>query len=55
MCVKLFLGDWNPDSYPSHPTNTYTCGVIIASRVCGGNYAMDSNLVYSGNNHIMIK
>ena len=25
----------NSDSYPLHSTNTYTCGVIIAPRVCG--------------------
>ena len=36
MCVKLFLRDLNPNPYPSHPTNTYTCGVTIALRVCSG-------------------
>ena len=38
MCVKLPLRDLNPDIYPPHPTSTYTCGVTIAPRVCGGNY-----------------
>ena len=34
MCVKLPLGNLNPDSYPPHPTSTYTCGVTIAPRMC---------------------
>ena len=43
MCVKLPLGELKPGPFPSHPTNTYTCGVTIASRVCGGaNYALKS-------------
>ena len=42
MCVKLLPGDLNPGPCPSHPTNTYTCGVTIAPRVCGG-----------GKNHII--
>ena len=29
MCVKLSPRKLNPDSYPSHPPNTYTCGVAI--------------------------
>ena len=36
MCIKLISGDLNPDFYPSHSTNIYTCGVIIALRVRGG-------------------
>ena len=36
MCVKLLLGDLNPNPYPLHPTNTYTYRVIIAPRVCDG-------------------
>ena len=36
MCVKLLLGDLNSDPYPPHSTSTYTCGVIIAPKVCGG-------------------
>ena len=35
MCIKLPLGDLNPDPYPLHPTSTYTCGVTIEPRVCG--------------------
>ena len=38
MCVKFPLGDLNPNLYPSHPTSTYTCGVTIAPRVCGGKF-----------------
>ena len=37
MCVKLPPGDLNPGPCPPHPTSTYTCGVTIAPRVCGGN------------------
>ena len=36
MCVKLPPGDLNPDSYPLHLISTYTYGVTIAPRVCGG-------------------
>ena len=36
MCVKLSSEDLNSGPYPPHPTSTYTCGVIIAPRVCGG-------------------
>ena len=34
------LGDLNPDPYPSHPTSTYTCGMTIATRVCGGQHIL---------------
>ena len=34
MCVKLPYRDLNPNSCLSHPTNTYTCEVTIAPRVC---------------------
>ena len=36
MCVKLPIGNLNSESYPPHLTNTYTCGVTIASKVYGG-------------------
>ena len=36
MCVKLSPRDLNPDPYSLHPTDTYTCEVTIALRVCGG-------------------
>ena len=36
MYVELSFGDLNLDSYLSHHTNTYTCEVIIASKVRGG-------------------
>ena len=34
MCVKFPLRDLNSNSYFPHPTNTYTCGMIIAPSVC---------------------
>ena len=36
MCVKLSPGDLNPDPYPPHPINNYTCGVTNTLIVCGG-------------------
>ena len=36
----ILLGDLNPDPYPSHPTSTYTCGMTIATRVCGGQHIL---------------
>ena len=36
MCVKLPPGDLNPDPCPPHSTSTYTFGVTIVPRVCGG-------------------
>ena len=36
MCVKSPLEDLNPGHYPSHPVNTYICGVTTAPRVRGG-------------------
>ena len=36
MCVKLPPKNLNPVPYPPHSTSTYTCGVTIAQRVCGG-------------------
>ena len=42
-CVKLPPRDLNPSLYPSHPTNTYTCGVNIAPRVCGGRVVLVIN------------
>ena len=36
MWVKLPLGDLNPNPCPPYPTNTYTCRVTIASRMCDG-------------------
>ena len=35
ICVIL-PGDLNLGYYPPHPTSTYTYGVTIALRVCGG-------------------
>ena len=35
--MKLPLRDLNPGLYLPHPTSTYTCEVIIASRACGVN------------------
>ena len=36
MCVKLPSRDLNPGPWPLHPTSTYTCGMTIAPKVCGG-------------------
>ena len=36
MCVKFSLGDLNSSPYSPYPTNTYTCGVTIIPKVCGG-------------------
>ena len=36
MCVKFSLGDLNSSPYFPHLTNTYTCGVTIIPKVCGG-------------------
>ena len=36
MYVKIPLGDLNPNPYPLHPTNIYTCRVAIVSRLCDG-------------------
>ena len=38
MCVKLFPRNLNLGFYPPSPTNTYTCGVTIAPRVCSDIY-----------------
>ena len=36
MCVKLTIRDLYHDSYPPHPTISYTCGVTIVAGVRGG-------------------
>ena len=36
MCVKLFVGDLNPNPCLPYLTSTYTCRVTNAPRVCGG-------------------
>ena len=40
MCVKLPLGNLNSGPYLPHYTNTYTCKVTIAPKVCN-----DINLI----------
>ena len=37
MCAKLPPRDLNPAPCPLHLTSTYTYGVTIAPRMCGGN------------------
>ena len=32
MCVKLPLGDLNPNFYPSHPIRTYKITIILRIR-----------------------
>ena len=46
MCVKLPPGDLNPDPCPPHPTSTYTCGMTIAPRMCGGHTHIFSSIFY---------
>ena len=41
MCVKLFSGDLNLDSYPPHSTNIYT-------------YEMYHTKVHGGNNNLIL-
>ena len=36
ICVKLPFKDLNPNSYSSHSTNSYTCGMTFVPRVCDG-------------------
>ena len=45
MRVKLPPEDLNLGLYPTHSTNTYTCGVTTALRVLGGyrNVLINSN------------
>ena len=43
--MKFPPEDLNPDSYLLHPISTYTCGVTITSKVCGGTYN-NSNYYY---------
>ena len=42
--MKLPPGYLNLDPYPPHLISTYTCGVTIASRMCGG--PLNSTWVY---------
>ena len=41
--MNLLLEDLNPDSYPSHPTNIYICGVTTTPRMCGDFLALPYN------------
>ena len=43
MCIKLHSRELNIGPYPLHLTSNYTCGVIIAPRVCSSDV---DNLVY---------
>ena len=43
MCVKLSLGDLNPDPCILHSRSIYTCRVIIASNVYGGSLEIFNN------------
>ena len=47
MCVKLPLKDLNSGPYPPHSISTYTCGVIIALRLCGDRHGDDYKLYTS--------
>ena len=35
ICVKLSPENLNPDPFPPHLTNTYTCRVSNTPKVCG--------------------
>lgn len=52
--MKLIFGDLNLDSYPTHPINTYTCRVIIVSRVHDGQKANHYNFSNGGAYIILI-
>jgi len=30
MCIKLLIGNLNPDPYPPHPTSTYTVTLLMS-------------------------
>ena len=47
MCVKFLSGDLNPDPYPSHPTNIYTCKVTTTPRGSGGDLHIDYKMAKS--------
>ena len=52
--MKFPSRDLNSGSYPSHPINTYTCGVIIVSRVRGGCNMLTFNYWRSDNGNYFI-
>ena len=56
MCVKLPLGDLNPDPYLSDSTSTYIYRMIIAPRVCRGDSLWNSETAQTLNltNHVPI-
>ena len=43
MCVKLLPRNLNPDPYSPHPISTYTCGMTIVPKVCGGTHMVIIN------------
>ena len=48
MCMKLHPEYLNSGPFSSHLTNTYTCRMIIALRVCGGvSYIIIPKLTYT--------
>ena len=46
MCVKLSPEDLNPCLCLLHPTNTYICGVTIASRVCSSDNLVNTQVAF---------
>ena len=42
--------DLNPNLYPLHPTNTYTCGVTTAPRMRSGKTLFLLNLLFNEKN-----
>ena len=43
--MKVPPKDLNPNSYPSHPANTYTCGMTTALRVRSGKIIIERKIV----------
>ena len=44
--MKLLSENLKPGSYSSYPINTYTCGVIINTRMYGGNKCVITMDIY---------
>ena len=44
--MKFPPGDLNPNPFPPHFTNTYTCRVTIAPRECSGHIEKVINIIF---------
>ena len=45
MCIKLPLENLNHGPCPPQPMSTYTCEVIIASRIYGSEFKIDTKII----------